>query len=164
MRLRARLAKTNDLTMLFNWDKDALVRSMSFNQAPIDLETYKQEFRKTLSQQNSKLLIIEQQDESGKWIPIGQVHIDKDGEFTMSLTSEMRGQHLAQSVIKTGIGYIRRDPSIEKLIAHIKNNNIASVKSFEKAGFRLNGETTFSGHPCLEYIYKMPDRKLGLFY
>ena len=164
MRLRARPARENDLMLLFNWVNDSLVRSMSFNQAPIDLETYKQEFNNTLTQQTSKLLIIERRDESGKWVPIARVQIDEDGEFNMSLTSEMRGQHLAQSVIKTGIGYIRRDPSIEKLIAHIKNKNIASVKSFEKAGFRLNCETTFSGNPCLEYIYKMPNRKFGLFY
>jgi RimJ/RimL family protein N-acetyltransferase len=164
MRLKARSARENDLMLLFNWVNDELVRSMSFNQAPIDLETYKQELKKTVTQQNSKLLIVEQHDESGKWVPIGRVQIDKDGEFTMSLTSEMRGQHLAQSVIKAGIGYIRRDPSIEKLVAHIKSKNIASVKSFEKAGFRLNCETTFRGHPCLEYIYKIPNRKFGLFY
>ena len=164
MRLKARPARENDFMLLFNWVNDSLVRSMSFNQAPIYLETYKQEFKKTVTQQNSKLLIIEQHDESGKWTPIAQVQIDKDGEFTMALTSEMRGQHLAQSVIKTGIGYIRRDSSIEKLVAHIKSKNIASVKSFEKAGFQLNCETTFSGHPCLEYIYKMPNRKFGLFY
>jgi RimJ/RimL family protein N-acetyltransferase len=150
--------------LLFKWVNDALVRSMSFNQAPIDLETYKQEFNKILTQQNSQLLIIEHHGESGKWVPISQVQIDRDGEFIMSLISEMRGQHLAQSVIKTGIAYIRRDPSIEKLVAHIKTENIFYVKSFEKAGFRLNGETTFDGHPCLEYIYKIPNRKFGLFY
>lgn len=164
MRLKARPAVENDVVLLFNWINDPMVRSMSFNQAPNNLETYKQEFKKSLTQQSPHLLIIEQHDGSGKWVPIGQVQIEKDGEFTISLASEFRRQHLAKPVIKTGIAYIRRDPSIKKLVAHIKNKNIASVKSFEKAGFRLNCETTFSGHKCLEYIYKMPNRKFGLFY
>ena len=82
----------------------------------------------------------------------------------MSLASEFRGQHLAKPVIRTGIAYIRRDPSIKKLVAHIKHENIASVKAFERAGFQFVGDTTFKGHPYLEYLYKVTSRKFGLFY
>ena len=164
MKLKARPAKKDDLMLLFNWFNDSLTRRMSFNQDPISLETHKEWFNKLLSQGSTRLIIIEQNEDSGNWTPIAQVQIDKNGEITMSLASEFRGQHLAKSVIKTGIAYIRRDPSIKKLVAHIRNENIASVKAFEKAGFLLTCETTVSGHQCFEYIYKIPDRKYGLFY
>ena len=164
MRLRARQVKENDLMLIFDWINDPLTRRMSFNQEPIPLETHKEEFSKVLNQQNTHLLIVEQHEESGKWIPIGQVQINKDGEITMSLASEFRGQHLAKPVIKTGIAYIRRDPSINKLVAHIKQENVASVKAFERAGFQFSCETTVEGHPCLEYNYKIPNRKYGLFH
>ena len=164
MKLRARMAKESDFMLIFNWINDPFVRSMSFDRSFITLETYKEEFQKVMSQQNTHLLIIEQHEDSSKWIPIAQVHIDKDGEITMSLASEFRGKHLAKPVIKAGIAYIRRYPSIKKLVAHIKDENITSVKAFEKAGFRLNGKTTFRGHQCLEYIYNKPNRKFGLFY
>ena len=56
MKLRARPAKEDDLTLIFNWISDPLVRSMSFNQAPIALEAYKEEFEKISSQQGYPML------------------------------------------------------------------------------------------------------------
>ena len=91
--------------LIFNCINDPFVRSMSFDRSPITLETYKEAFQKIMSQQNSHLLIIEQHEDSSKWIPIAQVHIDKDGEITMSLASEFRGKHLAKPVIKAGIDF-----------------------------------------------------------
>ena len=164
MRLRARPAKEDDLTLILNWINDPLVRSMSFNQAPIALETYKEEFKKTLSQQNTHLLIIEQYEDSGNWVPIAQVQVNKDGEITMSLACEFRGLQLAKSVLKTGIAYVRRDFSIKKLVARIKHNNIASIKAFEGAGFQFVHETNVKGNSCIEYTYRIPRREFGLFY
>jgi UDP-2,4-diacetamido-2,4,6-trideoxy-beta-L-altropyranose hydrolase len=164
MRLRARPAKEDDLTLIFNWINDPLVRSMSFNQAPIALEAYKEEFEKILSQQNTHLLIIERYEESGNWTPIAKVQVDKDGQITMSIASEFRGQQLAESVLKTGMAYVRRDFSIKKLVARIKQNNIASIKAFEGAGFKFVHETKVKGNPCIEYTYRIPRREFGLFY
>jgi len=164
MRLRARPAKESDFMLIFHWINDPLVRSMSFDRSSITLETYKEEFERILSQQNTHLLIIERYDDSGNWLPIAQVRVDEDGEITMSLACECRGQHLAEPVIKTGISYIRRYPSIERLVAHMQCENVASVKAFERAGFRLTSETTTSRHQCLEYTFKIPHRKFGLFY
>ena len=164
MRLRARPAKEDDLMLIFNWINDPLTRMMSFNQDPILLETYKEGFSKMLSQQNTRLLIVEQYEESGKWTPIAQVQINKDGEMTMSLASEFRGKHLAKSVIKAGITYIRRDHSVKKLIARMKHNNIASIKAFEGAGFQFIRKTNVKGNKCVEYTYNIPRREYGLFY
>ena len=164
MRLRARLTKEGDLALIFTWINDPLVRSMSFNQAPITLETYKEEFKKILPQQNTHLLIIERYEDSGNWAPIAQVQVDKDGQITMSMACEFRGQQLAESVLKTGIAYVRRDFSIKKLVARVRQNNIASIEAFEGAGFQFVHETNVNGNPCFEYTYRIPRREFGLFY
>ena len=164
MKLRARPAKEGDFMLLFRWINDPLARSMSFSQDLITLEAYKEEFGKILSQQNRHLLIIERYEESGNWAPIAHVQVDKDGQITMSLACEFCGQQLTESVLKTGIAYVRRDFSIKKLVAHIKQNNTTSIKAFEGAGFQFVQETNVKGNPCIEYTYRIPRREYGLFY
>ena len=58
MRLRARPAKEDDLTLIFNWINDPLVRSMSFNQAPIALEAYKEELSNGMRIRATGLLLL----------------------------------------------------------------------------------------------------------
>ncbi len=154
MELKARLAREDDLMLIFNWANDSLTRRMSFNQDPIPLGTHKEWFGKVLNQQKIHLLIIEGY-ESSNWVPIAQVRVDEDGEISMSLASEFRGQHLATPIIKVGIAYIKREFLIDKLAAHIKHKNIVSVRAFERAGFHYTCETTVKEHLCLEYIYKI---------
>ena len=154
MELKVHPAREDNLMLIFNWANDPLTRGMSFNQDLIPLETHKEWFSKVLSQRRIHLLIVEGY-ESGNWVPIAQVRVDEDGEISMSLASEFRGQHLATPVIKAGIAYIKREFLIDKLVAHIKHENIVSVKSFERAGFHYTCETTVKGHLCLEYIYKI---------
>ncbi len=78
MRLRTRRTNENDLMLTFNWTNDPLTRRMSFNQDPIPLEIYKEEFNKRLGRKDHHLLIVEQIDGSGKWVPIGQAQVDTD--------------------------------------------------------------------------------------
>lgn len=154
MELKVRPARKDDLMLIFDWANDLLTRKMSFNQDPIPLGTHKEWFGKMLSQRRTHLLVVEGY-ESGNWVPIAQVRVDEDGEISMSLASEFRGQHLATPVIKDGIAYIKRRFPIDKLVAHIKHENIVSVKAFESAGFHYTCETTVKRHLCLEYIYKI---------
>jgi len=164
MRLRARPAKESDCMLIFSWITDHRVRTMSLNQDQSTLEAYTEEFERIVRQQKTHVLIIEQYEDSGNWIPIAHVQVDEDGEITMSLACEDCAQHLGAAVIKTGIAYIRRYPSIEKLVAHMKCDNVACVKAFEGAGFRLASEPTPSGHQYLEYTFTIPHRTFGLFY
>jgi hypothetical protein len=131
---------------------------MSFNQALIPLETHKEWFAKVLSLRSTRLFIVEGQ-ESEIWLPIAQVRVDEDGEISMSLAKEFRGRHLATPVIKTAIAHIKRVTPIRKLVAHIKPENIRSVKAFSRAGFHFARETTVKGHPCLEYTLEIKGSK-----
>lgn len=151
MELKARPVKENDLMLVFKWANDPLTRRMSFNQDPIPLETHKQWFRKLLSQQKIYFLIIEGYI-LDKWTPIAQVRVDQSGEISISLASKFRGCHLASPAIKTAIAYIKDKFLVSELVAHIKHENIISVRVFRRVGFHFIRETTIKGCSCLEYI------------
>ena len=154
MKLKVRPAKENDLMLIFKWANDPLTRKMSFNQNPISLETHKEWFYKIVAT-HTHLFIVEGKN-LDNWLPVAQVRVDKNGEISMSLASEFRGQHLATPVIKTVIDYCGNfNLPLKELVAHIKPENIASIKTFKRAGFHFVRETMINQHPCLEYIYKI---------
>jgi RimJ/RimL family protein N-acetyltransferase len=51
------------------------------------------------------------------------------------------------------IAHIQGKLDTKSLVAHIKQENIRSVKAFEKAGFRYVGPARVKGNECLEYTY-----------
>lgn len=154
LKLRARLAKESDLMLIFNWANNPLTRKMSFDQDSISLKTHQKWFNNIINQKNIHLLIIEGYD-SGSRIPLGQIRVDRDGKISMSLASEFRGQHLATPSIKVGIAYIKNKFLLNRLVAYIKQENIASVKAFKKAGFQFNRKTTIKRCLCFEYIFEL---------
>jgi RimJ/RimL family protein N-acetyltransferase len=38
------------------------------------------------------------------------------------------------------------------VVAHIKPANVASIRTFERTGFRFTGEVIFEGQSSLEYV------------
>jgi len=155
MRLRLRPVMEDDFMLLFKWANDPLTRRMSFDTTPISLEDHKKWFNNLLDHQSTQYLFIVEGNKSNNWFPIAQVRFDENGEISVLLAKEFRGKQLAARVIRVGIDYIQRELPLEKIVAHIKPENIASVKAFERAGFRFTRETTVKCHPCLEYIYNI---------
>lgn len=123
--------------LIYNWACDPLVRSMSFNQSEISLETHNKWFNDKLV--NNSLLILENENEQ-----LGQLHIDEKHEVGIIISPSHRGKGFGVEALKL--------IEIRPLIAHIKHENLASKKIFEQAGFKLKGEVEFKGHRCLEYI------------
>ena len=152
-KLRLRPAESTDFMLIFNWANDSLTRKMSFNQEPISLEAHEGWFKQVLSRQI--LLLVAEAHKSGNWHPIGTFRVGEDGEVSMSLAAEYRGQHLATPVISIGIKNLGPKFHKDKLVAHIKKDNIASIKAFERAGFYFVAEAEVRGNPCLEYIYEL---------
>jgi RimJ/RimL family protein N-acetyltransferase len=103
-------------------------------------------------------LIIEAYHPSQHWIPIGQVRFNQYGEIGVSLSRAFRGQRLATPAIETGICYLKHHSTLESVFAHIKEDNSASARAFERAGFRLVCETAVEGQACRAYAYQIRDR------
>jgi len=153
--LRLRIARQEDLMVAYGWANDPLTREMNCKQGTIPLDTFKRFFAELLYDKNILFLIIEGL-ESNAWHPVGQVKLYENGIISLSIGSEYRGRRLAAPAIRATLEYAGDNFPIDTVTAHIRYDNIPSIKAFERAGFVYNGVT--ENHPCVEYIFKLKKR------
>jgi RimJ/RimL family protein N-acetyltransferase len=80
---------------------------------------------------------------------------EKDGYaiIGINISPDFRGQKLAHLFLRNGTLLFLKIKNIQ-IKAYIKKDNIASLKSFEKAGFKLINEITFNNIHSYEYIFE----------
>ncbi|GAB4029808.1 GNAT family N-acetyltransferase [Spirosoma jeollabukense] len=143
--LTYRSAKPADTRLYFDWANDPDTRRQSFTSAPISLETHTTWFNRKLADPDALLLIFE--NETGK--AVGQVRFERTPVADMpdevvigvSVDASQRGQGLASQLIAQGCAVCRKRWGEVTIHAYIKPENQASVHAFERAGFRLSGES-----------------------
>ena len=130
--IKVRICEEKDLELVYGWSNDELVRSQSFNSDNITFDEHSKWFLNKISSKNSLLLINENDIE-----PIGLVRFEvNEGYATIGimLDKNYRGKGLSSvMLVKSCAAYFRSFS--EPIKAYIKENNVASSKAFEKAGF-----------------------------
>lgn len=130
--LTIRKAEQDDVQLLYHWSNDELVRKQSFSSEKILFKTHAKWFEGKLKNENSLIYIIEKDKD-----PTSLVRFDIGEEFCVigvSIASDYRGKGLGSSSIIIGVNeYFKRNSL--PVLASIKKDNIASIKSFQKAGF-----------------------------
>lgn len=129
-----REATDEDMDLLFSWANDPEVRRQSFNQSPISYETHQKWFGRIMEDASIRQLIL-----MNDLIPVGQVRLNINGEkaeISYSVSQEFRQQGFGSAIVKTIIAWARNNlPTVDKLIARVKPDNLASRKVFERQGF-----------------------------
>ncbi len=123
-----------DLFDLFELANDPVVRQNSFSSQRISLEEHKKWFSNLLHDTNVTLYTVRSQTHT----LIGQVRfnkIDKKAIISISISKDFRGKSLAADIIKRGCETFLSDNTNIAIEAQIKEGNIPSEKSFQKAGF-----------------------------
>ena len=159
--LTYRTAQPADARLYFDWANDPDTRQQSFNSAPISLETHTGWFTRKLADPNALLLVFS--NDSGQ--PVGQVRFERTPIADMpdeiiiglSVDAKQRGKGMAVQLIRQGCLVCRKRWGAVTIHAYIKPENQASVRAFERAGFKLSGECGkfgVSGYdtPCLLYV------------
>jgi len=150
--LRVRAVGQEDCRLLWEWANDPAVRSASFSQAPIPWENHQAWFADKMNDPNSLMFIAE--DEQGR--PIGQFRLDRrspgTGEVAISIASDARGAGYGTRLIELGVSEIFSTTGIARLLAYIRPENQASIRSFEGAGFNRQNETRVKGCSAIEYV------------
>jgi len=140
LRFAIRKTMEEDLMDLFTLANDPLVRSASLSSSPIGLATHKEWFQSSM--QDPLLLLFTVLD--GRANFLGQLRFDlrQEGEalISISLVSSSRGFSLSEKIIRQGTRIIHKLHPNRTVLAQIKPDNIASIKSFEKAGFTYRKE------------------------
>ncbi len=138
--LRHRLARPDDVQLYFDWANDPTTRQQSFQTESIPFATHQAWFSRKLDDPNALLLVFESDG-----APVGQVRIDHtptENVIGISLDKAFRGKGLSSDLLREASEeFFGRFPNEQVIHAYIKPTNRASARAFERAGFRLSGES-----------------------
>ncbi|WP_206023735.1 GNAT family N-acetyltransferase [Saccharibacillus alkalitolerans] len=149
---RFREAQESDIWLLYNWANDPVVRAMSFNKSKISEEEHKSWFKNALACQNPMIYVAEF-EENGT--AVGTVKLDQNQVIGITLDVEYRGKGLATPLLKRFLQFIENRFGYSfSIYAYIKDENFASISTFEKSGFQLQGNFEEKGFKFKKYEYK----------
>lgn len=141
-------ATENDIRLIFNWSNDTHVRAQSFNSNSISFEDHKNWFKENYLNDNSLLLVNKWE---GNNIGLVRFEVEKNKcTIGILMDKEYRGKGFSSLMLINSCTYYFKRFSIP-IYAYIKESNIASIKSFEKAGFIIFNETMVNGSNTLVY-------------
>ncbi len=141
--LEIRKVKKEDSEILFKWANDPLTRSNSYNQTEINYDSHVNWLSKKVVDENSCFLIVE-------WnkIPAGTVRIDcseKENVIGITMASEFRGKKLSATMLDKACNYFFDNFNKQEITAYIKEGNNTSLKTFERAGFKVMDKNEYFG-------------------
>jgi UDP-2,4-diacetamido-2,4,6-trideoxy-beta-L-altropyranose hydrolase len=139
-----RRARQEDCWLLWQWANDPQVRAASFHSEAISREDHAAWFASRLNGADAAIYIAE--DSGG--VPIGQFRVERDGSgnavVDVSVTPDRRRKGIGAALIVEAAQRIFRDTQLQRIYAHIKPENRASLCAFKNAGFsnfRRNGDS-----------------------
>lgn len=146
-----RFAELSDADLYYRWANDAIVRQNSFNSSKISYQQHIDWFSHKLKCSDCFFYLFLNEEN----IPVGQVRIDKSNNevvIGISIDEAYRGKGLGVQLLnQASTDYLHKFPKAE-IIAYIKEENIASIHQFSKAGFIKTGNVMVS--ECKSYRFK----------
>lgn len=142
-----RLAIMEDAKFLYDLRNDESVRTVSVSKAEFSYEEHVEWLQKRISSDSPLFIIL------FDGVRVGQVRIDADLSLSIAVASRFRGMGIATEAISLAVNRFLRTRSLqnESFSAIIKEQNIGSVRSFEKAGFVRDGSAEIQGEKFLKY-------------
>ena len=154
--LVVRKANDGDNVDIFDWRNDALTRQMYHNTDYVEWSIHSNWFSSSLTNEN-RLLIMCEKKETLEKIAIVRFDVDEGRALvSINLNPNQRGKGLAKICLANSIDYFSKYFSdINKIVAEIKKENIASGKTFLGIGFeKYNMENEVSFYEKLLVISK----------
>jgi UDP-2,4-diacetamido-2,4,6-trideoxy-beta-L-altropyranose hydrolase len=149
--LQIRRATAADCRLLWELANDPEVRASAFSPASIPWEDHVAWFESKMQTATCHILVGEVEG-----AVTGQVRIDErpdgQGEIDVSVACEFRGKRLGGRLIDLAVRKVFESTAIARIHAYILEQNKASQRVFEKAGFHRAGEGQVKGHRALHYV------------
>lgn len=153
--LKVREVTKNDSELIFNWSNDPLVRKQSFKSDNIEFKDHENWLNKKLINDNSLLLLNQFKNNN---IGMVRFEVEKDKcTIGILLDKKFRGKGFSSLMLTVSSTYYFNRFSIP-IFAYIKDSNLASIKSFEKAGYKFFNKTIVNGFKTL--VYKLEKYEL----
>ncbi|MBL7931352.1 MAG: UDP-2,4-diacetamido-2,4,6-trideoxy-beta-L-altropyranose hydrolase [Bacteroidia bacterium] len=148
--LTYRKANLSDMKLVFGWANDKISRANSYFSEPIPFETHKNWFEKKLKDSRCFIYIAESENK-----PVGMVRYEQGEHYTtvgILVSEEFRGRGMALPMLKDTAAMYFETESMD-VQAFIKTSNLASIKTFEKAGYRFLEKKDVQG--AASFVYKL---------
>ncbi len=140
-----------DLDFTYLLSNDSVIRENSYNTEPIAHANHSNWFANKLSNTNAFYYIGEFNRQ-----PVSFVRIEKhetENIIGIAVAKKFRGKKLSDKFLKLISKEFAKYNHNSKIIAYIKETNIASIKSFEKAGFVFETNCVINNEKSVKYIY-----------
>lgn len=139
-RIVIRQATLEDCDAVYAWRNAEETRRYIFNAEEIPIETHRSWYTATLTR-DDRILLIGEVDGA----PVGVVRYDfHDDEALISvyLVPGGQGQGVGTHLIRSGSQWVRKHrPGIRRVVAEVMQENVASMRAFEAAGFTEHHRT-----------------------
>lgn len=133
--LQLRLVTPKDCHQLWEWANDPRVRALSFTEEKISWEDHVAWFESKLQDQNCIIYLATDKRKRSIGVIRYEKHSHKELLISINLDKEFRGNGYGSALIKIGSEKIFSNADTMQISAHIKSNNISSLKAFQNAGF-----------------------------
>ena len=134
----ARLASISDCKSIYQWRNDPITRKMSKNKNFIVWSDHVNWFKRSFFSNDNKLIICEL-GSSDKIAFLKFKLIKESALVSINLNPNFRGQGFAKHCLLNSIDLLKKETNKVKLLnAEIREENIASIKTFMGSGFTLN--------------------------
>lgn len=146
-----RKARPGDSPLYLEWANDPVVREGSFHSEPISPEVHEAWFARRLADGGSFLYLFEWEGS-----PCGQVRIQVGEEPVIGVSTDprFRGRGIGTYMLKAAAAAFFGESDQDYILAYIKEDNGASLKLFERAGYLPFRRDTVNGIPCVVRILK----------
>ncbi|WP_445735868.1 UDP-2,4-diacetamido-2,4,6-trideoxy-beta-L-altropyranose hydrolase [Mariniflexile sp.] len=145
-----RKATKEDMMLVYNWSNDPLVRQNSYNTDEIDLGNHKKWFNQKIIDDKTLFLIALFDNQ-----PAGVVRYEiKEGHTVVGIlvAENFRGKKLSPSFLSESAKYYFKQNHLP-IFAYIKEENKASIKAFESAGYSFYKKESVK--EIASFVYKL---------
>ncbi len=146
--LKLRALEPTDLELLYQWENNPKIWDVSSTLAPFSkyiLQQYIENSHRDLFESKQLRLVIEVLGKSTNQA-IGTVDLfdidfynKRAGVGILIADEKNRKKGYAEKTIELLHEYCNKHLGMSQLYCHIDNDNIASIKLFEKSGYKING-------------------------
>jgi UDP-2,4-diacetamido-2,4,6-trideoxy-beta-L-altropyranose hydrolase len=140
-----------DFKFIWGWANDPMARANSFESAAIPWQQHREWCEDKMNNPRCSFWIACSRNLG----QLGVVRFDqKNGEATISVSMgpHARGRGYGRKIIRFACDQLFQSSEVNLVRALIKPANKASIRVFEGAGFRRDGNTTVKGQPAEQYL------------
>jgi RimJ/RimL family protein N-acetyltransferase len=129
-----RAAQKEDIQLTYEWANHPETRAYSFSKDFINFESHTAWFTSKITDSNCKYLLLE-----NNGFPLGSIRVDiKEEEGTISylIAPGLKGKGYGKKIVQKLLGYLKKEKiALKKVVGWVQEDNISSIKIFEKTGF-----------------------------